>query len=284
MILLIITSFSDGSGDSTVGFHLCEHLTAQGHDIYVTTDSTGNTLEDEKKVAKDLSMKEKGTVTLLHPDNEDPQPDWLTKYYKKGNTLEDEKKDAKDLSMKEKRNIPLLHPDNEDPQPDWLTKYHKKHSYPSKLDSVKVIIGTLPGTETTAMELATTLKSRLILLASAKLPTNQEELDRILEKVDELWSVGSDNYYQNNTLLQKVSPISCQKHKEILLHSPNLVSDLIPSLPITAGPPTFGEAAESDKGQTWLQTLQEPKYAEVNGIYFLHCGFDTVEIWQRSSF
>ena len=35
------------------------------------------------KLAKEFSIKEKGSITLLHPDDEDPQPEWLTKYHKK---------------------------------------------------------------------------------------------------------------------------------------------------------------------------------------------------------
>ena len=119
MILVLLNKFCE-SGEFLSEYKLCQVLAKQGQDLFVTSVSTGEALEAETMDAKDLSMKVKGSITLLHPDSSEP----------------------------------------EDPQPEWLAKYHKKYfNYLSGLDGVNVIIGTLPGTERTAAELSVTLKS-----------------------------------------------------------------------------------------------------------------------------
>ena len=221
MILVLLTRFCD-SEDS--GYKICQILVKQGHDLFVTSVSTGKALEAETKNAKELSMREKGSVTILNSDNEDPQP-------------------------------------------DWITKYHKKYfSYLSWLDSVNVIIGTLPGTEQTAVELAGILKSRLILLASTQIPNSgNEELKKMAEQVDEFWSVGTDVYKHNDAVFENISSVSSGKHREIILRPLNLVSKLILGLSsektseqILVVLPRFSGSPESVLGyQLCLQLVQQ---------------------------
>ena len=85
MILVLLTRFCE-SGDSVVGYQLCQALAKQGHDLYVTTISTGKKLEAEMKNAEEVNMSEKGNVTLLNPDfygDEQPDSKWIVKNHGK---------------------------------------------------------------------------------------------------------------------------------------------------------------------------------------------------------
>ena len=175
MILVLLTRFCK-SVESDAGFKLCQGLVKKGHDLFVTSISIGEAMERETCYAKKMNMEEKGSITLLHPDYDDCE-------------------------------VPESH---------WLTTSHEKYfSYLSKLDDVNVIIGTLPGTEKTSVELAQILKSNLILMAPAQISSNEkylEELKRMVEQVDEFWSIGSNVHSHNDALL---SAAASRKHKEI---------------------------------------------------------------------
>ena len=182
MMLILLSRFSE-SGDS-VGFHLCEILAQQGHDLYVTTTSMGNTLNQEIKSASDISIKSKGNITIFSPENEK----------------------------------------HEESSPEWITKHHNRYfSYLSKIDDTETVIGMLPGTEQTAIEIKESLKCLLILVSTSEINTSEQDLQNlnaVLSKSDELWSVGSDVYNQNNCILQLSSTILHINHKEILLPPP----------------------------------------------------------------
>ena len=189
MILVLLTRFSD-SEESDSGKKLCQALAKKGHELFVTSISIGEAREAEANQANEVNMEQKGSITLLHPD------------YDEG----------------------------EEPQLEWLAKYHRKYfSYLSELVDVKVIIGLLPGTQDAAVELAETLKSRLIITALTQIPIDQplKELNRV---TNEFWSVGSDVYNHNKAIFHSQSFVFHPEHKKILLQLPSVASSLASSL------------------------------------------------------
>ena len=99
---------------------------------------------------------------------------------------------------------------------------HKHYfGYLSELQNIDTIVGTLPGTMQTAVELKAMLNCRLVLLATTKIAEDQEEMKeeiKVLAKAaDEIWSVGSDMFSHYQDIFQEVDTTSNDKHKEILL-------------------------------------------------------------------
>ena len=174
MILVLLTRFFE-SREFISGYNMCQMLAKQGHDLIVTTVSTGGAFEAEMKNANEMSMNNKGNVTLLHPD----------------------------------------YAEHEQPNAEWIVTHHKKYfNYLSKLNDVKVIMGMLPGTEETATELKAILKCKLILLSGTKMEVSVEDdaaIHKLTEKVDEIWSIGSEIHRHNESIFQNV------KHKEIMI-------------------------------------------------------------------
>ena len=162
---------------------MCQTLAKEGHHLYVTTTSRkGGWLTKEIQNAKIITEKSKGSITLLEP---------------KCHELEE-------------------------PSPTWIANMHKHYfGYLSELQNIDTIVGTLPGTIQTAVDLKEVLNSRLVLLATTKIVEEQEELMKeindLAKSADEIWSVGSDilNHYQN--IFQEVDSTSNDKHREILL-------------------------------------------------------------------
>ena len=226
MILVLLHIFCDFD-ESSDGYKLCQGLVKQGRDLYVTTISVGVALQLETKNATEMSTMEKGSVTLLHPEYDE---------------------------------------ESEKPQPVWLAEYHKKYfSYLSELDDVKFIIGTLPGTEKTAIDLSKTLNNRLILLASTNLQTNYfQELRTEAEQVCEIWSVGAKVHDHNHTLFQEIFPAFSTKHQNISVQSPISIPDLMspPTVRkvILVLLPRFRESPDSVLGyQLCLHLIQQGK-------------------------
>ena len=157
----------NNSPESIFGYQLCQKLVRDGYNLYVTTTTPeGAQLEAEKKKAKQLIQNHDGSITLLEPQ------------YKKKN-------DA--------------------PVSEWIANsYAQYFGYVTEYDDIKTIIGMLPGTTKTAIEIKEKLGCKLVFLATKKIErlsnadVLKEELTRVNEEANEIWCVGPDvhEYYQ----------------------------------------------------------------------------------------
>ena len=181
MILLLLTRFWEAE-DSLLGYKLCKKLVQDGHDVLVTTTARRDKLNSELVAAEELSAKWKGSVRLLEPDYEEL----------------------------------------EEPSPEWIARLHKTYfGHLSELKDIQTIIGTLPGTSKTAVDLKKVLKRKLVLLATTKVGIDQEELkeeiNSLAEEADEVWSFGGDVFSHFQDIFQETASDLSTKHKEILL-------------------------------------------------------------------
>ena len=179
MILVLLYKFSE-SQESLPGYNLCQKLVQEGHEILVTTTSSKDELNAEKEVAKYMTEKWRGSVTILEPEYEEL----------------------------------------EEPNAEWIAKLHRAYfGFLSCRTDVHTIIATLPGTTKTAVDLKKDLKCRLILLATTKIGADQEQLKAEVNRqsvwADEVWSLGSDifNHYQD--IFQEVTTTSLIRHNQI---------------------------------------------------------------------
>ena len=182
MILILLYKFSE-SQESLLGYQLCQKLVKEGHHLYVTTTSPkGGWLTKEIQNAKRITEKSKGSITLLEP-----------KYH-----------------------------ELEEPSPEWIANLHKHYfGYLSELQDIETIIGTLPGTMQTAVDLKEVLKCQLVLLATTKIGEDQEDLKKevncLAKHADEIWSVGLDMHSQYQNVFHELDTATNDKHQEILL-------------------------------------------------------------------
>ena len=180
MILVLLTRFSD-SRESIVGFLLCQKLAEQGYQLYVTTTSTGEILKREIQKANVISTRAKGSVTLVQPQCEE----------------------------------------DEHPKAEWIVTHHEKYfSFLSKLIDIQAIIGLLPGTEDTAVELKEALDCKLVFLASTDVSEEvymnmQNDVDRVAQIADEIWVFGSGIYHFYNNRFRYLDKSLCDKLKEL---------------------------------------------------------------------
>ena len=162
---------------------MCQRLIQEGQDLYVTTTTPKNQgLQDEIDTAKRLTDRRSGSVTLLRPQYEE----------------------------------------FEEPAPEWVSKLHKTYfGCLSELENIHTIIGTLPGTAKAAVEMASYLECKLVLLATTKIGTDQDELkteiQKLSEQADEIWSVGLDLFEYFQDIFKDGDGALCAKHKKILL-------------------------------------------------------------------
>ena len=185
MILVLLYRF-DESQESLLGFQLCQRLVNEGHDLLVTTTSSGHWLEKENLRAKELSESTSGSIRLVQPDCRE----W------------------------------------EKPSIDWIANLSRQ--YFGRLynrEDVDMIIGTLPGTSQTAVDLYQafkdlSLKSELVLLCTTKIQSEDKELKKefisVANKADEIWSVGPDIYHHYQLILEE-QDAQHDCHKEIQL-------------------------------------------------------------------
>ena len=180
MILVLLTRFSE-SDEAIVGFTLCQKLAAQGYPLYVTTTSTDEVLQQERKKADQISKTAKGSVTLLQPQYKDDK-------------------------------IPAV---------EWIVTHHEEYfSFLSNLSDIQAVIGLLPGTEKSAVELKEALDCKLVLLASTEIPEQVYErrltdLNKVAEIADEIWVFGSEIHYFYSALFKNVGATLCEKLKEL---------------------------------------------------------------------
>ena len=180
MILILLYRFSE-SHETLLGYQLCLKLVKEGHHLYVTTTSTGGWLKAEIQKAEQLTEDSDGSITLLTPQCRD----------------------------------------YEQPSPEWIANFHKQYfGYLCEHTEINGIVGILPGTAQTAVELKEILKCTLVLLATTKIGGGKGELtneiNRLVQRADEVWSVGSDIYTHYQYIFQEKSIIPNETHKEIL--------------------------------------------------------------------
>ena len=129
MILVLLYRFSE-SEDSILGYHFCQKLLQEGHELVVTTTTPKNQgLQEEIEAAKKMKEKWDKSVTLIQPDYEE-----------------------------------FEHPDS-----GWIDKHYKTYfGHLSKLKNIDAIVGLLPGTTKTAIDLQKVLKSKKVTLDNVK--------------------------------------------------------------------------------------------------------------------
>ena len=178
LILVLLHRLGD-TYESCLGYQLCQKLLKEGYHLLVSTTSSGKRLELESQKAKWLTDNSPGSITLLESH----------------------------------------YGEQEEPSVQWIE--HPKNNYflhLSKLQHVKLIVGTMPGTSQTAVDLKEMLGCKLVLLATAKIePIQRQIIYKLSEKADEIWSVGNETYIHFQSIFEEQRSSSCEKHKEILL-------------------------------------------------------------------
>ena len=158
MILVLLYKFSE-SQDSIIGYKLCEKLVEEGFDLLVTSTSRNEERQAETVAARRMTEKLAGSVRII-----EVEPDIL---------------DA--------------------PTPEGIFNLHRTHfSRPAIPEAIEAVIGTLPGTAQTAVEVKKMYNFLLVLVAVTKVSTTKESLKaeviKLVSFADEVWSVGSDIY------------------------------------------------------------------------------------------
>ena len=189
MILVLLYRFCE-SQDSIVGFRLCEKLAQDGHEVLVTSTSSHKERLDEIKVAKHITEQYIGSIKVIQPESEEL----------------------------------------EEPSPEWIAKLHRTY-FPQLADckDVQTVIGTLPGTSQTALELQKKLKCRLVLLATTKMTTNQEslktEICRVSSHADEVWSVGNDIFCHYDEIFHTHDRDRKKIKHQVILLKPKMIKE-----------------------------------------------------------
>ena len=176
MILVLLYRFSE-SPDSLVGYKLCQVLAKQGEKLLVTTTTPrGPLLECEVQKAQELTKELRGSIGILLPQYSHEQP-----------SLE------------------------------WIaTDYKKYFWYLSTLPNIDMIIGTLPGTTQTAVELKLALGCRLVLLTTVKIHVDKKDrLKQLVREAEEIWSFGIDTVEHYKATLPENEGFPLTKHREI---------------------------------------------------------------------
>ena len=172
--VLVLLTTFSESPDSILGYHVCLKLVKEGHHVCVTTTSVGRQLDAEAVKARQLTQIYDGQIELLQP-----LVGWFVT-----------------------------------PSPEWIQKDYAQHfSFLSKMD-VESVIGTLPGTTQTAIQLKEELKCKAILLANYKLKVLTGDVMKSVRAADEVWSMGPDIYTHYEHLFHGEQQV---QHEEIML-------------------------------------------------------------------
>ena len=182
MILVLLYRFCE-SLDSIIGYKLCEQLVHEGHDVLVTTTSKADQREAEKEAAQGMTELYKGSINILEPECEEL----------------------------------------EEPSPEWIAKLRRTYFPQLELqEGIQTVIGILPGTSQTAVELKEILNYHVILLATTKVTLEEEvkkEVLKLLSYADQVWSMGSDIYSYYDAIFSEQPKGFAREvpHKNILL-------------------------------------------------------------------
>ena len=104
---------------------------------------------------------------------------------------------------------------------EWIAKFHRTY-YPQipELKDIDTVIGTLPGTTKTAVDLKKSLGCKLVLLATTKIGGEEEnlkdEINRLAPEADEIWSVCCDIYDHYQNIFQEVHS-TLAKHRQVMI-------------------------------------------------------------------
>ena len=128
------------------------------------------------------------------------------------------------MTEKWRGSVTVVGPDFEDleePTPQWIAKSHRQFfRHLSTQNDVYTIIGTLPGTAKTAVDLKGDLGRRLVLLTTTQIEADQEqqraEARRLCRSPDQVWSFGSEMFTHYEDIFQEVNE-PYVKHKQIML-------------------------------------------------------------------
>ena len=185
--ILVLMSTFSECEESLPAFLLTLKLAKIGHHVYVTTTSTDHQLDEETKKARQLTEVYDGHIELLEPQA-----------------------------------VPL-----ETSSLEWIQNQHgQRVLFLSKL-KVQNVVGTLPGTAQTAIQLREMLNCKTILLATCKIEATDQNMREYVIKsaraADEVWSVGPDIYAYYKHMFEEESQI---RHEEIsLLPDINIASN-----------------------------------------------------------
>ena len=180
MILVLFYRFSEFE-DSILGYRFCQKLVREGHDLVVTTTTSVNQgLQEEIEASKRMKEKWGKSVTLIQPEYEE----------------------------------------FEEPEHGWIDRHYKTYfGHLKELTHIDAIVGLLPGTTKTAIDLKKVLKIRkLALLATSKIDEDLSDLRADIWSLSdyELLSVGPDIYEHFDILLQNRGK-KLDEHKQIFL-------------------------------------------------------------------
>ena len=181
-IVALLYKFCE-SPQAIIGCRLCETLVQEGYDLLVTSTSTLKERKAEKEAAEWMTKMFRGSIQIVEPEAEE----------------------------------------FEEPSPELIAKLHKTYfGQLTNLAGVHAVIGILPGTSQTAVELKKILRCRLVLLATTYVPTVEElkkEVRKLILNADEVWSMGSDLYsYYDDVFREQANDSSFEiPHKEIML-------------------------------------------------------------------
>ena len=137
--------------------------------------------------------------------------------------LKAEIQNAKDMTENCSGSMTILEPrcqDNEEPTLEWIANINKNFEYLSNLQHIDAVIGMLPGTTQTAVQLKKDLNCKLVLLAASKIGQDEEmkqEINTLTKEADEVWSLGSDTYSHYQSVFTYTNKAPDFIHKEILL-------------------------------------------------------------------
>ena len=137
MTLVLLSRFHE-SRDSLAGYKLCEKLVQDGHQLYVTsTAPKGSDLDSKIQNAAKMNAQLPGNFGVLLPECDE----------------------------------------FDEPSLEWIDKYHKTYfGYLTELEGIDTIIGTLPGTTKTTVDLKKALKCKLYFLPHVKLELTRMNL------------------------------------------------------------------------------------------------------------
>ena len=128
------------------------------------------------------------------------------------------------MTEKWRGSVKIIEPDFEEleePTPEWIAKSHKQYfGHLSTVRDIHTIIGTLPGTVKTAVDLKGDLGCRLVLLTATQIEADQEQrrakARRLCGSVYEVWSFGSEMFAHYEDIFQEVTEPHV-KHEQIML-------------------------------------------------------------------
>ena len=181
MILVLLYKFSE-SHDSIIGYKVCEKLVEEGFDLLVTSTSKNEEKQTEIEAAMRMTETLTGSVRIIETESD------------------------------------VL----DNPTPEKIFNFQRTHfPQPATPDTIEAVIGTLPGTAQTAVEVKKMLNLPLVFLTATKVSTTRESLEaellRLMSFADEVWSVGSDIYLHYEGMFRGQRKKKRAAHKEILL-------------------------------------------------------------------